>query len=210
MLKEIQVILMCLCVALSLTAGIDTGIAGENVPIVILPAKGTIYSFQEDKVIEVVSNQLLLHKNSYAQAKVQVVYSDSNTPKRLLVELMYREAYLSGTIGRDIYLTETVEIAIGENYVAMNGDVPVTIIPSEGNRCLKQEKIIDIVRKRLLLPSENPYQEAKVAVFYNSDNDPDYLFVYMMRKDVYSFETVKVLLENNYNVVSVERQSNGN
>jgi len=171
MLKRIQKpAFMCLCFVLFLALEIGIGIAGENIPIIILPANGVTYSLQEDKVIEVVNKQLLLHKNSYAQAKVQVIYSDSNTPKSLLVELLYREAYLSETVGRDIYLNETVGIAMGENYVAMNGDVPVTIIPSEGTRCLNEERIIDIVRKRLLLPSENPYQEAKVAVFYNGVN----------------------------------------
>jgi hypothetical protein len=205
MLKGIkQSVFIFLCfVAL----GSSIGIAGENIPVIVIPNNEAACPIQEDKIIEIVKNCLPINENSYVQAKVQVSCGDSATPENLVVELLYRAPYLSETVGRDIYLNETVVIAMGENYTVMNENVPVIIMPSEGTHCFNEEKIVEIVKKQLLFPSQNPYAEAKVAVFYNDANEPDYLFVYLMRKDVYSFETVKVVLGNNYNVVSVEKET---
>lgn len=187
-----------------------TGIAMANneaeTPIIVSHSFASD-TLQEGILVEIVREQLLLNtEKPYAQANVHAACDSAGNPENLVVELLFRDKYLSETLSRDIYLSETVRIALKEDYSLMNEDVPVILIPTGEIHCLNEKKVIDIVRKQLLLPSENPYREAKVAVFYNDANEPVYLFVYLMRKDIYSFETFKIFLGGNYHVISVERE----
>ncbi|MEZ5357838.1 MAG: DUF6623 family protein [Candidatus Zixiibacteriota bacterium] len=64
-----------------------------------------------------------------------------------------------------------------------------------------EPRIADTIRNQILPHVEAEYYRIDVKVKRKTDRSPQYLIAYMLRKDIYLAETVKVDLEGDYNVV---------
>ncbi len=61
-------------------------------------------------------------------------------------------------------------------------------------------QIIDIVRKEVLPREKAEYHSVKVKVKRRDDKSPKYLVVYMLRKDTYTADIVRVDVDEDYAV----------
>ena len=70
--------------------------------------------------------------------------------------------------------------------------VPIKIFPSRTEfaaRDLRDEpRITELVRSRILAPSEKEYLRVNVKIRRHKDLTPRYLIAYLLRKDVYTAE----------------------
>jgi uncharacterized repeat protein (TIGR01451 family) len=92
--------------------------------------------------------------------------------------------------------------------VSINGDVSVEILPTDSTTPVFQaSKVVEIVKRELLLPSKSPYLKVLVRVVNSYAKDaPLELIVYLLRKDIYQYETVKITLNTaDYSVISLVR-----
>ncbi|MCP4748266.1 MAG: hypothetical protein GY874_19335 [Desulfobacteraceae bacterium] len=81
---------------------------------------------------------------------------------------------------------------------------PVTIInPDAGARtAIDKEKIIEAVARHFNLTKENsPYLKAKVKIETPGSGHDHQLTVYIQHKNIYLYETFRILLNKNYEVV---------
>lgn len=89
------------------------------------------------------------------------------------------------------------------------GAVPIDIFGNKNtylNNRVSQSKVIAVVNQALSLQNkEDLYLNAKVKVKYNSYSSPDYLVVFLQRKDTYSSEIVKIDINSDYSVASVTK-----
>ncbi len=61
-------------------------------------------------------------------------------------------------------------------------------------------RIVDVVRKQVLPREKAEYHSVKVKVKRRKDGSPKYLVTYMLRKDTYTADIVKVDVDKNYQV----------
>jgi hypothetical protein len=186
-----------LILVLFLILGIGAGSVmanNEDTPVKI--SSPLTYDAQ-DTVTSVVRNQLLIPSAyPYSEAKVGVIYNATNEPEQLTVYL----------VRSDVYAFETVNITVRENYESLNGEVAVRILPNDQQQySLEEGKIVEVVRRELLLPAENSYSQAKVRVEYGATYGPEDLIVYLPRTDMFTYETARIELGSDYSVTSVEQ-----
>jgi hypothetical protein len=63
-----------------------------------------------------------------------------------------------------------------------------------------EQKIVDIIRKQVLPREKAEYLSVKVKVKRKPDGSPKYLEAYMLRKDTYTADVVRVDIDENYQV----------
>jgi hypothetical protein len=68
-----------------------------------------------------------------------------------------------------------------------------------------QPRVAEIIRSRVLPLSEAEYHRVDVKIRRNSDQTPRYLVAYLLRKDIYLAEVVRVDVESNFQVTNVTR-----
>ena len=93
-----------------------------------------------------------------------------------------------------------------DNHV--NEDVEIGILPSSTGRVYSpadRQKIQRLIKDKLLLTSKEPYHKVRVEVKHRSDGSPESLVVTMLRAYTYTADIVKVNVDPDYNVTSIER-----
>ena len=89
--------------------------------------------------------------------------------------------------------------------MSANKDVEIRVLPS-GNAALKsmdaadESRIVDAIRNNVLPAAEGVFYRVDVKVKRNVDQKPRYLVAYLLRKDVYLVEVVKVDVQSNFKV----------
>ena len=63
-----------------------------------------------------------------------------------------------------------------------------------------EKKIVDAVSNHVLPKSKIEYSSVKVKVKRKDDGSPNYLVAYMLRKDTYTADVVKIDVDKNYKV----------
>ena len=66
-----------------------------------------------------------------------------------------------------------------------------------------EPKVAEVIRDRVLPQSEAEYFRIDVKVKRKSDQKPAYLIAYMLRKDIYSAEVVRVDVDSYYEVSKI-------
>jgi hypothetical protein len=61
-----------------------------------------------------------------------------------------------------------------------------------------EPKVAEVIRNRILPQSEAEYLRVNVKIKRKSDQTPEYLVAYLLRKDIYSAEVVRVDVDSNY------------
>lgn len=64
--------------------------------------------------------------------------------------------------------------------------------------------IVDAIRDHVLLKAKVEYHKVKVKVKHKGDGSPECLIAYMLRKDTYTADVVKVGVDDNFHVQSIE------
>ena len=93
-----------------------------------------------------------------------------------------------------------------------NEDVPIVVLKSAGGRaCSAADRmaISRVVKEKLLLTSMEPYQKAQVEVRVTKDGNPKALVVSLLRAYTYTADRVRINVDRNYAVRSIERESAG-
>lgn len=85
-------------------------------------------------------------------------------------------------------------------------EVKVFASPKEySSRDLRDEpRVANIIRERVLPLSDAEYYRVDVKIKRDRDLAPQYLVAYLLRKDIYLAEVVKVSLDENYQVSDIE------
>jgi hypothetical protein len=89
----------------------------------------------------------------------------------------------------------------------VNENVDIVLLPratGKAHLAPDRRKIRRLVRERLLLTSKEPYHKVQVEVKHRSDGSPESLMVSMLRAYTYTADIVKVNVDRNYNVKSIE------
>ncbi len=78
---------------------------------------------------------------------------------------------------------------------------------ASGKACTAADRkaISRVVKERLLLTSMEPYQKAQVEVQLAEDGSPKALVVSLLRAYTYTADRVKISVDRNYSVQSIER-----
>ena len=93
-----------------------------------------------------------------------------------------------------------------------NEDVPIAVIKSASGKAYSaadRRTISRLVKEKLLLTSMEPYHKAQVEVQLAKDGSPKALVVSLLRAHTYTADRVKVNVDRNYAVRSIERESAG-
>ena len=93
-----------------------------------------------------------------------------------------------------------------------NEDVPVVVLKSaRGRACSAADRkaISRVVKEELLLTSMEPYHQAQVEVQLTKDGNPKALVVSLLRAYTYTADRVRINVDRNYAVRSIERESAG-
>ena len=88
-----------------------------------------------------------------------------------------------------------------------NEDVEVVILPGTAGRIYSaadRRKIQALIKDKLLLASKEPYHKVQVEVKHRSDGSPESLVATMLRAYSYTADVVKVNVDSDYNVKSIE------
>ena len=64
--------------------------------------------------------------------------------------------------------------------------------------------IVDVIRNHVLPSAKAEYHSVKVKVKRKGDGSPEYLISYMLRKDTYTADVVKVDVDDNFQVQAIE------
>jgi uncharacterized FlgJ-related protein len=90
----------------------------------------------------------------------------------------------------------------------VNEDVEVVVLPSATGKAYSaadRKKIQRLIKDKLLLTSKEPYHKVQVEVKHRSDGSPESLVASMLRAYTYTADIVKVNVDSDYNVKSIER-----
>jgi len=91
-----------------------------------------------------------------------------------------------------------------------NEDVPIVVLKNTGGKACSaadRRTIQQLVRQKLLLTSMEPYNKAQVEVQLAKDGSPKALMVTLLRAYTYTADMVRVTVDRNYTVKSIERGS---
>jgi len=89
----------------------------------------------------------------------------------------------------------------------VNENVEVVILPSAAGKAYSaadRKKIQRLIKDKLLLTSKEPYHKVQVEVKHRSDGSPEALVASMLRAYTYTADIVKVNVDLDYNVKSIE------
>ncbi len=89
----------------------------------------------------------------------------------------------------------------------VNKDVEIVILPGAGGKpysAADRKKIQWLIKDKLLLTSKEPYHKVQVEVKHRSDGSPESLVATMLRAYTYTADVVKVNVDGDYNVKSIE------
>jgi len=90
----------------------------------------------------------------------------------------------------------------------VNENVEIALLPGETNKTYSAEdrsRIDKIIRDNLLLSSSEPYHKVQVEVNGLPDGSPESLVATLLRAKTYTADIVKINVDKNYNVKSIER-----
>lgn len=90
----------------------------------------------------------------------------------------------------------------------VNDNVEVVLLPGETKKthsAAERTRIQDVIRDNLLLSSSEPYHKVQVEVNSHPDGSPESLMATMLRAKTYTADIVKINVDKNYNVKSIER-----
>jgi len=91
-----------------------------------------------------------------------------------------------------------------------NASVAIVVLPGptgETSAAADRRRIQRLIRDRLLLTSKEPYRKVQVEVERGPDGSPKVLVASMLRANTYTADIVKVNVDAEYNVLSVEPSS---
>jgi hypothetical protein len=86
-------------------------------------------------------------------------------------------------------------------------DVEIAILPGAAGRVYSaadRNKIQRLVKDSLLKKSKEPYHKVQVEVKHRPDGSPESLVASMLRAYTYTADIVKVNVDSNYSVISIE------
>ncbi|OPY37134.1 MAG: hypothetical protein A4E35_01598 [Methanoregula sp. PtaU1.Bin051] len=89
-----------------------------------------------------------------------------------------------------------------------NEDVEVVVLPGATRKTYSaadRRKIQNVIKDKLLLTSMEPYHKVQVTVKHRPDGSPESLLATMLRAHTYTADIVKVNVDKDYNVKSIER-----
>lgn len=89
----------------------------------------------------------------------------------------------------------------------VNEDVEIVLVPgSTKTACaaVDRKKIQRLIKDKLLLTSMEPYHKVQVEVVRGADGCPAALVATMLRANTYTADIVKVNVDADYNVKSIE------
>ncbi len=87
-----------------------------------------------------------------------------------------------------------------------NENVEITVFGSAGAQAAydtrDEGRVVDVVRNQVVPREKAEYQSVKVKVRRKPDGSPDHLVVYMLRKDTYLADVVRVDVDDTYEVMA--------
>jgi hypothetical protein len=89
----------------------------------------------------------------------------------------------------------------------VNENVEVVLLPSATGKAYSaadRRKIQRLIKDKLLLTSKEPYHKVQVEVKYRPNGSPESLVASMLRAYTYTADIVKVNVDPDYNVKSIE------
>jgi hypothetical protein len=90
----------------------------------------------------------------------------------------------------------------------VNENVKIVVLPSATGKAYSaadRRKIQRLIKDKLLLTSKEPYHKVQVEVKHRSDGSPKSLVASMLRAYTYTADIVKVNVDSDYNMKSIER-----
>jgi hypothetical protein len=94
----------------------------------------------------------------------------------------------------------------------VNESVEIVVLPGPTGKpyaAADRRKIQRLIKDELLLTSKEPYHKVQVEVKHGNDGSPKSLVASMLRAYTYTADVVKVNVDSDYNVKSIERSSGG-
>jgi hypothetical protein len=89
----------------------------------------------------------------------------------------------------------------------VNDTVEIVVLPDANGKAhsaTERRKIQKVVKDTLLRESKEPYHRVQVEVQHRADGSPESLVATMLRAYTYTADIVKVHLDQDYNVKSIE------
>ena len=89
----------------------------------------------------------------------------------------------------------------------VNDNVKIVILPEGKGKsyaAAQRRKIQRVIKDKLLLTSKEPYHKVQVEVKQGSDGNPEALIASMLRAYTYTADIVKVNVDQDFNVKSIE------
>ena len=90
----------------------------------------------------------------------------------------------------------------------LNKDIEIKVFASGKKQMTydaqDETKIVDTIRRGVLPSAKVEYHSVKVKVKRKPDDSPDYLLAYMLRKDTYTADVVRVDVDENFEVKAVK------
>jgi hypothetical protein len=89
----------------------------------------------------------------------------------------------------------------------VNENVEIVVLPSAAGHIYSaadRRKIQRLIRDKLLLTSKEPYHKVQVEVKHRTNGSPESLVASMLRAHTYTADIVKVNVDSDYNVQSIE------
>ena len=87
-------------------------------------------------------------------------------------------------------------------------DVPIIVFPSSEEFQVQdaqdEDSIAQVIRNQVLPREKAEYHSVKVDVRRKPDGTPNYLVAYMLRKDTYTADVVRVNVDETYNIESFQ------
>ncbi len=92
---------------------------------------------------------------------------------------------------------------------AEKGEVEIRLFPSEAETAKSYDaqdegRVIEAIRTQVLPQAGADYHSVRVKVKRSAEYAPDYLVAYMLRKDTYTADVVKIQIDGNYDVLGIE------
>ncbi len=97
---------------------------------------------------------------------------------------------------------------VAELHPAFSASLPVSFFKGEqrGEMQLNKERLTGIIESAFNLEiGKTPYSKVAVNVFYTRKNEPDYMLVHLLDKEIFRFETVRINLVEGYSPETIIR-----
>ena len=109
-------------------------------------------------------------------------------------------------LGRKFFLVTTKQ-TVRRFIMSNKKDVKIRVFASSKDYATfdsqDEPKVAEVIRNRVLPQSEAEYFRIDVKIKRKSDQAPAYLIAYMLRKDIYSAEVVRVDVDSHYEVSKI-------